>query len=199
MTHGSLSPIYLERQSPWKKRLVAPLERFFFARAARVVVTGPWEEAWCRAWGVKGPFQTVDLKATFAFPPPPEPARVEGRPFRVLYLGRLHPLKGIAQLEAAVKGLSVEVRVESAAFGDAKEAAFHWCDCLVLPTLSENFGFVVAEALMHARRAIVTDGAMAWAAQPGVRFVRDYARAPFDEQVRLLREAIIAESEGGDS
>ena len=46
MTHGSLSPVYLERQSKWKKRLVAPIERRLFAKCDRVVVTGPWEEAW---------------------------------------------------------------------------------------------------------------------------------------------------------
>ena len=72
MTHGSLSPIYLERQSKWKKRLVSPVERHYFAKCDRVVVTGGWEEEWCRAWGLKGPFETVDLKGFFDF------SRVEG-------------------------------------------------------------------------------------------------------------------------
>ena len=66
MTHGSLSPIYLERQGKWKKRLVAPIERHYFAKCERVIVTGGWEEEWCRKWGVKGPFETVDLKKFFS-------------------------------------------------------------------------------------------------------------------------------------
>ena len=70
MTHGSLSPIYLERQSKWKKRLVSPIERALFARTARVVVTGPWEEEWCRRWGIKCPIQIVNLKKFFNFPQP---------------------------------------------------------------------------------------------------------------------------------
>ena len=65
MTHGSLSPIYLERQSKWKKRLVSPVERHYFAKCDRVVVTGGWEEAWCRKWGLQGPFETVDMKGFF--------------------------------------------------------------------------------------------------------------------------------------
>ena len=65
MTHGSLSPIYLERQSKWKKRLVSPIERHYFAKCDRVVVTGDWEEEWCRKWGLKGPFEMVDLKVFF--------------------------------------------------------------------------------------------------------------------------------------
>jgi len=72
MTHGSLSPIYLERQSKWKKRLVSPIERHYFAKCDRVVVTGGWEEEWCRKWGLKGPFETVDLKVFFDL------SRVEG-------------------------------------------------------------------------------------------------------------------------
>lgn len=192
MTHGSLSPIYLERQSKWKKRLVAPLERFFFARSARVAVTGPWEAEWCRQWGLKGPFQNIDVKALFNLPPPPESQwrRAEGRPLRLLCLSRIHPLKGIDILREAVRGLPVELRIESEIFDEAKEAAFAWCDGLVLPTLSENFGLVVAEALMHGKPAITTDGAPAWENQPGVIYVKGYRTATPKEQVARLRVAI---------
>ena len=37
-----------------------------------------------------------------------------------------------------------------------------WCDVLVLPTLSDNFGLVIAEALERGKRVITTDGAPAW-------------------------------------
>ena len=42
------------------------------------------------------------------------------------------------------------------------EKVLEWCDVLVLPTLSENFGLVVAEALERGKRVITTDGAPAW-------------------------------------
>ncbi len=37
--------------------------------------SGGWEEEWCRKWGLKGPFETVDLKGFFDF------GRVEGEGF----------------------------------------------------------------------------------------------------------------------
>ena len=244
MTHGSLSPIYLERQSKWKKRLVSPIERALFARTARVVVTGPWEEEWCRRWGVKCPIQTVNLKQFFNLPQPPRglspqktggqsPQEVRGQTpqvhgdspqkdmgtvpetsklrnpetskllggqsprLKVLYLGRIHPLKGVDVLREAVEGLDVGLRVESEVFGEEKERALEWCDVLVLPSMSENFGFVVAEALMHGKRAVATDGAPAWENQEGVAYVRGYRDAPHDEQIRLLREALKCEIMGG--
>ena len=95
----------------------------------------------------------------------------------MLYLGRRHPLKGVEYLESAVaeivsecrssgvecpKSPSVELRVVSDAFGEEKERVWDWCDVLVLPTLSENFGRVIAEALERGKRVITTDGAPAW-------------------------------------
>ena len=236
MTHGSLSPIYLERQSKWKKRLVSPIERALFARTARVVVTGPWEEEWCRRWGIKCPIQIVNFKQFFNLPQPPRglspqkkggqsPQEVRGQTpqvhgdspqkdmgtvpetskplggqsprLKVLYLGRIHPLKGVDVLREAVEGLDVDLRVESEVFGEEKERALEWCDVLVLPSMSENFGFVVAEALMHGKRAVATDGAPAWENQEGVAYVRGYRDAPHDEQIRLLREALKCEIMGG--
>ena len=56
----------------------------------------------------------------------------------------------------------IEFRVVSDAFGDELERVWDWCDVLVLPTLSENFGLVIAEALERGKRVITTDGAPAW-------------------------------------
>ena len=54
------------------------------------------------------------------------------------------------------------VKIVSSAFGEEKEKVWDWCDVLVLPTLSENFGLVIAEALERGKRVITTDGAPAW-------------------------------------
>ena len=56
----------------------------------------------------------------------------------------------------------IEFRVVSDAFGDELERVWDWCDVLVLPTLSENFGLVIAEALERGKCVITTDGAPAW-------------------------------------
>ena len=97
----------------------------------------------------------------------------------LLYLGRRHPLKGVEYLEEAMAQLnndpiifvnpvqenstrSTRLKIVSNAFGEELEKTWDWCDVLVLPTLSENFGLVVAEALERGKRVITTDGAPVW-------------------------------------
>ena len=332
MTHGSLSPVYLERQGKWKKRLVAPIERHCFAKCDRVVVTGGWEEEWCRKWGVKGPFETIDLKRFFSLKINVQSAKCRGgglsdcqidglsdccsraesvtgqsdnqtisqsdneagqsntqtlkhsnnEPLHLLYLGRRHPLKGVEYLEAAVRSLkfkvqssksgcrggvlsdcqidglsdccsraecltgqsdnqsisqsdngvrqsdnqtikqsdnevrqsdnqtikqsdneltnsqltthNLQLKIVSSAFGDEKEKIWSWCDVLVLPTLSDNFGLVVAEALERGKRVITTDGAPAWGDgnDYGGRLVylKGFRDGTDEKRVELLKEAI---------
>lgn len=158
MTHGSLSPIAVQ-QGGLKKRLVKPIERWIFRRTARVVVTCEEEKDWAVRWGLRNEFQFIDVKQFF---------RLEGKvspidlPLRVLYVGRRHPLKGIQYLEAAVKGLPIELKVAVDISEEEKEKAFAWCNVFCLPTLTENFGLVIAEALERGRFVITTDGAPAW-------------------------------------
>ena len=95
--------------------------------------------------GVSAPPQTMPL--------------VRHMPLHVLYLGRRHPLKGLDLLEKAIEGLDVELKIADTATGYDKERLFAWCDVLVLPTRSENFGLVVAEALVRARPVVVTRAA----------------------------------------
>ena len=198
MTHGSLSPVYLRYQSPLKKRLVAPIERWLFARCDRVVVTGDWERTWCEQWGVKGPFEIVDLKRFFNLPTDASGQRAlpKGRPLHLLYLGRRHPLKGLNVLESAIQAISqspnspITLRIVSDAFGEEKERVWAWCDVLVLPTLSENFGLVVAEALERGKRVITTDGAPAWEGQPGVVYLKGYRDGTDARRVELLLQTI---------
>ena len=77
---------------------------------------------------------------------------------------------------------------------DVKNASYDWCDALVLPTLSENFGLVIAEALERGKHVITTDGAPAWGSgnDYGGRLVylRGYREGVPEARVQLLRNAI---------
>ena len=178
----------------WKKCLVRPIERWCLRRAAAVVATCAEEVNWVRRYEPKAAVEIADIKKFFPLPEktPERPGKIR----RLLYLGRRHPLKGLAFLERAVEGLGVELRIESSLDERGKDAAFEWCDALVLPTLSDNFGVVVAEALVHGRHAIVTDGAGAWRGQAGVTFVEGFRDAADEERVALLRRAIAGEAGG---
>ena len=98
-------------------------------------------------------------------------------------------------LEAAVKEVEgCELRSVSNAFGEEKERVWEWCDVLVLPTLSENFGLVVAEALERGKHVITTDGAPAWGGCGDfggkLKYIEGYRDGAKEDRVRLLSEAI---------
>jgi glycosyltransferase involved in cell wall biosynthesis len=88
----------------------------------------------------------------------------------------------------------IEFRVVSDAFGDELERVWDWCDVLVLPTLSENFGLVIAEALERGKRVITTDGAPAWGDgnDYGGRlvFLKGFRDGTDEVRVGLLKDAI---------
>ena len=164
------------RYHGWKKTLVKPIERHFLRKAAKVVATCPAEAEWIRAYEPRANVEITDLKRFFHI------VRLfdcsdcsieEKRNVHLLYLGRRHPLKGVEYLERAVAQLqseqsnnpnnrTIELRVVSDHFGEELEKDWAWCDALVLPTLSENFGRVIAEALERGKRVMTTDGAPAW-------------------------------------
>ena len=86
------------------------------------------------------------------------------------------------------------VKIISNAFGEELEKVWEWCDVLVLPTLSDNFGLVIAEALERGKRVITTDGAPAWGDSNdyGGRLVylKGYRNGSPGERVHLLKDAI---------
>jgi glycosyltransferase involved in cell wall biosynthesis len=122
---------------------------------------------------------------------PPANGERQWRPtnqLRLLYLGRLHPIKGIENLlvalvqldtkvslsicgngskqyEQLLKSLVVElsltdrVRFCGAVAGEEKEKQFREADVCVVPSFSENFGMVVAEALATGVPVIASTGA----------------------------------------
>lgn len=123
-------------------------------------------------------------------------------------LGGFTPLKGVRYLERAVAdlngagggghaptggaGCAVELRIESHVFGAAKEAARAWCDALCLPTLSDNFGLVVAEALERGKFVITTDGAPAWGDLKPCQgiYIKGFRNGSESDRIALLKDAI---------
>jgi glycosyltransferase involved in cell wall biosynthesis len=120
-------------------------------------------------------------------PPTNGEARTDSETLRLLYLGRLHPIKGIENLLRAVKhsdasvalsicgdgdieyrhslealsselGLSDRVEFQGHVVGEAKSRAFINADACVAPSFKENFCVVVAEALAHGVPVIASKG-----------------------------------------
>ena len=97
------------------------------------------------------------------------------------------------------------MRFVSNAYGEELEKVWAWCDVLVLPTLSENFGLVVAEALERGKRVITTDGAPAWEESLELRvgseiwsgyegrliYLKGYRDGTDEERVELLKRGIL--------
>ena len=85
------------------------------------------------------------------------------------------------ELRALAMALGLtRVSIEGPIYGDAKTAAYRDADLFVLPTLNENFGLTVAEALAAGTPAISTKGAP-WSGldERRLRLVdRSWGRAP---------------------
>lgn len=163
---GSYDPVRRAYHG-WKKRLVSFFEHRMLRRADVVLATCKAEMEWIRKYDPKiQNIETTNLKRFFNLPQDDEtgqPEYIISKPVHLLYLGRNHPLKGIEYLEKAVAGQSdVELKIVSDAKDEELECAWQWCEVLVLPTLSENFGRVVAEALERGKYVITTDGAPVW-------------------------------------
>ena len=215
MTHANLDPVRLKYHG-WKKWLVGPIERAFLRRSAKIVATCEAEKEWIQSYLCKRcpPVEVTDIKRFFKLGNGEQGTGNTGktgqtrfptdRPLHLLYLGRQHPLKGLEFLEEAIRQISSvphslfpvppQLKVVSNAFGEELEKVWDWCDVLVLPTLSDNFGLVIAEALERGKRVITTDGAPAWGDgnDYGGRliYLKGYRDGLDDERVELLRDAI---------
>ena len=182
--HGCLNPAAL-RHSAWKKALVSPLERHYMRRAACILVTTETEKAAVKRW-VRGAqrIEVVGMGIDGLLTPDLPPKRTDEGPKTFLFVGRLHPLKGLDLLLAALPagaflrviapndgqqaryerlarrlGVADRVTFLGVKTGTEKMREMREADALVLPTHSENFGFAVAEALVVGTPAITTKGA----------------------------------------
>ena len=207
---GSLNPVQLAHSASAKK-LASHFDYPLLRHADAVHVTSEEERAWTlqvpgmesRAdrifvvrHGVTMPERCRTVSGETPTDTPPSSPRT------LLYLGRLHPMKGLelllealwihkgirgsseaaktsgirdAQLilcgpdedgtRAALEKQAIELGIaDSVVFhepvhGDAKWHLIESADCVVLPSRSENFGLIVAEALACGKPAIATHGA----------------------------------------
>lgn len=193
-------------------------------RATRIIATEEAEAEWikrfvrCGALGTTRPaVEMLELGSIVKFMPR---TGLGNRKF--LFVGRMHPLKGVDVLIEAVRALKNDGRLpsdfqltiigkdekemragfESAAQGlpirflgeveeDVKRQQMSAADCLVLPTLSENFGLVVKESLEYGVPVITTDGAKYWKRRTGVIYLNGYLAALQSVRVRMLADAIV--------
>lgn len=189
--HGMLSADALQHDKGKKRLAWWAFQRRDLSSAAAVCVTSGQEADDVRAAGCSRPIAViphgVDMPAL-----PTGNAAPEG-PRTALYLGRIHPIKGLLALVEAwamvrppgwrvvVAGpdeegyrMVVQEAVERAGVGDAfafpgavfgaaKGALYESASLFVSPSLSESFGVTIAEALAHRLPVIATKGAP-WAA-----------------------------------
>ncbi len=139
---------------------------------------------------------------------------------RLIFLGRLHPKKGlsvlfeamerlpsgfvldiygtgdaayVAKLQKAAKRYHGRVTLHGHVEGAAKAAAFARADLFVLPSHSENFGIAVAEALAHGLPVITTTGTP-WqdVERMGCGRCIDLARDDLTAEINRLAQADLA-------
>jgi len=185
---GTLSPWAL-RHNPIRKRVAWGAYQGRALRNARVLFASSETEAdGFRALGLMQPIAILPNGVELA----PERSRPGEGPRTLLYLGRLHASKGLLELldawsralpvhwrliiagpdEGGFRG-AVERRIEELGLGRsvtllgevgdrAKSELYQSAELFVLPTHSENFGMVVAEAMAHGL-PVITTRAAPWA------------------------------------
>lgn len=219
--HGCLEPVALKHRG-WKKKLALALyQQRVFTTAAMMVATAQQELDSIRRIGIKCPVAVIPIGVDTVS----GMTRQLGVERQFLFLSRLHPIKGLPDLVkawASVRrsgwriviagpdedghldviraqiqqlGLERDVAFTGLVTGERKEALFSQADVFVLPTYSENFGLVIAEALARGVPVITTTGApwedivsyrCGWWVTPGAGSIAQALEAAMD----LSREAL---------
>ena len=185
--HGMLEPWAMNHRA-WKKGLAWKLyQRRDIESAALLVATSVQEAESIRKVGLRQPIAVIPNGIDL--PEWKERPFREARGRFALFLSRIHPVKGLMNLvtawarvrpkgwrlvlagpdegnhrheiEMAVQevGLEKDILFIGPVEGAGKEKLYQEADLFILPTHSENFGVVVAEALAYGVPVITTKGA----------------------------------------
>ena len=185
-TRGMLEPWALNHRA-WKKRLAWSLYQRRDLATARVLhATAPHEAESLRRLGLRQPIAVIPNGVDL--PSYPSRPQVPASPRVVLFLGRIHPVKGLVELVDAWRiarpagwtmiiagpdegghravveerirgaGLESDFQFVGAVDDEEKTALYQRADLFILPSFTENFGVVVAEALASGVPVITTKG-----------------------------------------
>ena len=183
--HGCLEPWALAHKK-WKKRIALFLyQKWVFKSANLIFATAKQELESIRALGVQTDIVVLPIGVDL---PTLRPKIFDGF-HRFLFLSRIHPKKGLinlidawsrvrrqgwkiiiagpddmghqAQVFERIKllGLEADFEFPGLVLGDKKSRLFESANIFILPTHSENFGIVIAEALSYELPVITTTGA----------------------------------------
>ena len=191
-TRGMLEPWAIRHKGLKKKVAWGLYQRRDLERASALHTTADAEAENLAPFGLGVPIVTIPNGVELPDVPAAQPARA-GTTRTALFLGRLYPVKGLpmlieawaavrppnwrlviagpdeaghqAVLEAAIAaaGLGGVVSFAGPVDGEAKAAQLRDADFLALPSHSESFGMVVAEALAHGT-PVLTTTAVPWPA-----------------------------------
>lgn len=217
--HGCLEPWALNYKFLKKKLALWTYQGIVLRAATSFVATATQEMESIRHLKMRQPIAILPNGVDAGPCPLPESERLVKN---ILFLSRVHPKKGLfdlveawakvratgwrivvaggdeegyrAKVEAMIadKGLQSDFEFLGFVTGASKQACFDNADVFVLPTYSENFGIVIAEALANELPVITTTGApwqdlvthnCGWWISPGV-----------DSLVRALSEAVSLDS-----
>lgn len=189
--HGMLSPWALHYRW-WKKCL--PWHLYVnrqLHHAAAFHATSAAEAKWVKDAGFDNAIAIVPLGTLLPDLPPAVTNRTASRMRRLLFVGRIHPVKGLENLVrawalcntqgwelrivgpdtngygnrlrevAAELGCTGTVVFTGPKLGDELNREYLDCDCLVLPSFSENFGGVIIDA-MAAGKPVIASKATPW-------------------------------------
>lgn len=221
--HGCLEPLAFAHRG-WKKKLAFALyQRRVFTTASMMVATAKQELDSIRRIGLTCPVALVPIGVDEASTVP----RHLSEERRFLFLSRLHPIKGLPDLVKAWAlvrrpgwriviagpdegghldeirsliqklGLELDFEFTGLVTGKRKEDLFSEADVFVLPSYSENFGLVIAEALARGVPVITTTGApwedivsyrCGWWVKPGTDGIAQALEVAMDMPREVLHE-----------
>lgn len=189
--HGMLEPWALQQSRLKKQFATLFYQGPSLRHAACIRATAQQELESVRQAGYRNPVAVVPNGVELPPLPLPRLPRTHGSPRRALFLSRIHPKKGLlnlveawqavrpagwellivgpdecghlAEVQAAVRerGLEREIIFPGEVWGEARTRLYCSADLFVLPSFSENFGLVIAEAL-SCEVPVITTWATPW-------------------------------------